>query len=47
MNAAYENPRRIPLLFGGKLWGFLALGDMYIQTIFSVCINRCTSGLGL
>ena len=26
MNAAFENPQRIPLLTVGKLWGFLRFG---------------------
>ena len=34
MNAAYENPQRIPLLFRGKLWGFLRLGICTYKLFF-------------
>jgi len=34
MNAVYENPQRIPLLFGGKLWGFFELGHpLFVEAL--------------
>jgi hypothetical protein len=39
-----ENPQRIPLLIGGKLWGFCVLGCVDANTVFSVCIYRFQNG---
>ena len=44
MNAAFENPQRIPLLIGGSLWGFICFGMCSHKLPFSVCGYRFQNG---
>ena len=40
MNAAYENPRRIPFLFRGILWGFFCVwGYVHTNYFFGLYIQ--------